>query len=115
MSAPTLHITATSWGSGSDPFSLLTVRVGKDPRLVIFLGDAYWQWSATALRNRDAGCSWAQALHDALEGWHSTVLHQGETVAILPRHPDYERVRSLVEDVDEGRALPRLLTGCSHE
>lgn len=107
MTRPTFHITADFWGrKDSVAPSQFTVRVGKDPRLVYFGGDSYWQWEASCMRNRGANCSWTQALHDCLEGWHSCVLHTGDTLVILPHHPDYERVRQLIEDVDSGRSIP---------
>lgn len=107
MSQPTFHITANFWGSkGSLAPSQFSVRVGKDPRLILFLGDAYWQWGGSCMRNRGKNCSWTQALHDSLVGWHSCVLHTGDTLTVLPRHPDYEAVRQLIEDVDNGRKLP---------
>ncbi len=107
MTNPTFQITANEWGH-TDRLtpSHFTVRVGKDERLVHFGGDAYWQWGDTCMRNRGKNCCWTQALHDCLEGWHSCVLHTGDTLTVLPRHPDYERVRQLVEDVDAGRILP---------
>jgi hypothetical protein len=105
MSQPTFHITADDWGY-ENCISEFTVRVGKDPRLVRFGGDGYWQWGESCLRNYDKNCSWTQALHDSLMGWHSCVLHTGDTLTILPHHPDYERVRQLVDDVDNGRSLP---------
>lgn len=39
-----------------------------------------------------------QALHDALEGWHSTVLHQDEVLALMPQHPDYEAAVRMMEE-----------------
>ena len=101
------HITADNWGSGSDPFSQFTVQVGNDPRRAVFNGDAYWQWfDASCLRNHGRNCSWTQALHDALVGWHACVLHTGDTLTVLPSHPDHARVAQLVDDVDAGRTLP---------
>ena len=105
MSKPTFHITVVSWGY-HNCISEFTVRVGKDPRLVRFGGDGYWQWDASCLRNRGKNCCWTQALHDSLVGWHSCVLHTGDTLTVLPKHPDYEAVRQLVDDVDNGRSLP---------
>ena len=107
MTNPTYHITADSWGrKDSVAPSQFSVRVGSDQRRVIFRGDSYWQWSDTCLRNRGANCCWTQALHDALVGWHSCVLHTGDTLVVLPHHPDYDRVRQLVDDVDSGRTTP---------
>ncbi len=37
-------------------------------------------------------------LHDAMEGWHATVLHQDAVLTLLERHPDYGRVRGMMED-----------------
>lgn len=108
MSQPTFNITVVSWGYANS-ISIMTVRVGKDPRLAVFRGDAYWQWDATCLRNYEKNCSWTQALHDALEGWHACILHTGDMAVILPKHPDYERVRQLVEDVDNGCKVPTSL------
>jgi len=108
MRQPTYHITAVEWGRKDSLVpSLFTVRVGSDPRLVHFGGDAYHQWTGgDCLRNRGKNACWTQALHDCLEGWHSCVLHTGDTLTVLPRHPDYNRVRQLVEDVDAGRTVP---------
>ena len=107
MTNPTYDITVDEWGrKDSLVASQFTVRVGKDHRCVYFRGDAYWQWDDTCLRNHGKNCSWTQALHDCLEGWHSCVLHTGDTLTILPKHPDYNRVRQLVEDVDNGLAVP---------
>lgn len=107
MSNPTFSITVDFWGRrDSLAPSRFSVRVGSDPRLALFRGDAYWQWGDTCMRNRDKNCCWTQALHDCLEGWHACVLHTGDTLTVLPRHPDYERVRQLVEDVDSGRKVP---------
>ena len=107
MTNPTYHITVDEWGrKDSLVASQFSVRVGKDHRRVYFRGDAYWQWDDTCLRNHGKNCSWTQALHDCLEGWHSCVLHTGDTLTILPKHPDYNRVRQLVEDVDNGLAVP---------
>lgn len=107
MGTPTYHIHADSWGR-KDSFapSQFTVRVGKDKRLAIFRGDAYWQWDGSCMRNHGKNCSWTQALHDSLVGWHSCVLHTGDTLVVLPHHPDYDRVRQLVDDVDRGLTIP---------
>ena len=32
-----------------------------------------------------------------MKGWHTSVLHAGETVDILPTHPDYERIKNAIE------------------
>ena len=107
MGQPTYHITVVEWGRKDSLVpSLFTVRVGKDLRLVHFRGDAYWQWAGSCMRNRDKNACWTQALHDSLVGFHSCVLHTGDTLVVLPHHPDYDAVRQLVEDVDNGLAVP---------
>jgi hypothetical protein len=37
-----------------------------------------------------------QAVHDALEGWHATVLHTDQRLDLLDTHPDYLRVRAMM-------------------
>lgn len=104
---PVFRITVDSWGRKDDvAVSQFSVRVGKDERLVVFRGDSYWQWLGSCMRNRGKNACWTQALHDSLVGWHSCVLHTGDTLSILPHHPDYEAVRQLVDDVDNGCTLP---------
>ncbi len=111
MSNPTLHITVDEWGrKDSLVVSQFSVQVGSDPRLVLFRGDAYHQWQGSCSRNRGKNVCWTQALHDSLVGWHSCVLHTGDTLVVLPHHPDYDAVRQLVDDVDSGRTLPTNLT-----
>ena len=90
-------IEAIEWGNGSYPFSTLTLRRNKDPKIIFFDGDAYWQWGHSPLRNNCKNLCWSQLLHDSLEGWHSTVLHQGESVAIHDKHIDFPRVYRLWE------------------
>lgn len=91
----TFRIEAIEWGNGSSPLSIFRVWKGSDPRWVEFHGDAYWQWGAVPERANGTGFCWAQALHDALEGWHATVLHQDEVLSVLPFHPDYEAIENL--------------------
>ena len=69
-----------------DALSVLTVHCGGDR--IEFRGDPYHLWD-----HRDP--TDVQRLHDALEGWHACVLHAGDAVAILPRHPDYAVVDEL--------------------
>lgn len=101
-----IRIRAIDWGDSGDPFSEFHVWVGKDPRRVIFRGDAYYQWDESPLRNNDKNACWTQALHDAMEGWHSCILHTGDDTVILPKHPDFDRIVQLISDVDAGRAVP---------
>lgn len=100
------HVTADNWGNSGDCFSQFTVRVGNDPRRVVFRGDAFWQWGDSCLRNHGKNACFTQALHDALVGWHACVLHTGDTLTVLPHHPDHARVAALVDDVDNGLTVP---------
>ena len=68
-----------------------------EPGRIEFRGDAYWQWNNQPIRAHGKRICWAELLHDALEGWHACVLHTNSEVAILPHHPDYPRVKALVE------------------
>jgi len=54
-------------------------------------GRPYSQWEA----GEDTPFS---RLHDTMEGWHTTVLHQDSTLVILPTHPDYDRVRVFMNE-----------------
>lgn len=58
---------------------------------VEFRGPPYSKW-------RPGERSDMQAVHDALEGWHATVLHQGEALLIHENHPDFERVWSMFQE-----------------
>lgn len=40
-------------------------------------------------------------LHDGMPGWHTCVLHTNCVLAILPRHEDYEFVRSFAEGLED--------------
>lgn len=89
-------------------FTTISVWRNKDVRPVQFTGDGYWNWGlgmtnndvdALHLRNHGKNTCWAQKLHDALEGWHSCVLHQFEgDLFILPTHPDHAAVEALWDE-----------------
>lgn len=82
---------------------------GKDPRPTILKGDAYWQWqfSDSPYRNRGKGFSWTQALHDGLEGFHSTILHAGDDrFCVTPEHKDYAHVERIWNLVNDGVMIP---------
>jgi hypothetical protein len=93
---PIYRIEVTRW---EYTFMTLTVHIQGSHRME-FRGDAYWQWNLSSypdhIRNHGKAICWAQLLHDSLEGWHSCVLHAGDIVTILPRHPDYEAVTRLI-------------------
>lgn len=57
-----------------------------------FRGRPYTEWEDEATDD------WFQRAHDCLEGMHSSVLHTDSVLAILPRHPDYERIVALMTE-----------------
>ncbi len=59
---------------------------------VEFRGPPYSQW------HKHPGVSPMQRVHDALEGWHSTVLHQDSVLMIGSHHPDYHAVKKMVDE-----------------
>lgn len=61
-----------------------------DRRWVEFRGRPYSQWGS-------GDTDPFQQAHDALEGWHATVLHTDEILALLPKHPDYSAIRKMVD------------------
>jgi len=81
---------------------------GNDPRPVILGGDAYWQWGESAYRNNHKGFCWTQALHDGLEGFHSTIFHSDPDAkfCVHPGHPDYAHVARIWELVNNNVAVP---------
>jgi len=79
-------------------FTTIRARRGHEKAWVEFHGDGYHQWT-----DDDGLQSDAQLLHDALEGWHSCVLHTGDTLALLERHPDYVAVDRMLTQADEGQ------------
>lgn len=81
---------------------------GNDPRAVILGGDAYWMWGVSPYRNNHKGFCWTQALHDGLEGWHSTIFHSEEhpRFCVHPGHPDYAHVARIWDLVNAGVMVP---------
>jgi hypothetical protein len=57
---------------------------------VEFRGPNYTQWTGSQKSD-------FEKVHDSMKGWHTSVLHTGETVDILPTHPDYERIKNAIE------------------
>lgn len=83
---------------------------GNDPRPVILGGDAYWQWSEYGpYRNHNTGFCWTQALHDGLEGWHSTIFHSDPDAkfCVHPAHPDYAHVARIWNLVNDNVFVPQ--------
>jgi hypothetical protein len=64
-----------------------------DPKWIEFRGPPYSQWDPDE-------ASPMQQIHDALEGWHATVLHQDEILLLHDGHPDFERVLRLVKNAE---------------
>lgn len=85
-----------------------TIWKGNDPRPVILGGDAYWQWSEFGpYRDHGKGFCWTQALHDGLEGWHSTIFHSGDDkFCVHPGHPDYAHVARIWDLVNDNVMVP---------
>ena len=82
---------------------------GNDPRPVILGGDAYWQWGDTPYRDNGKGFCWTQALHDGLEGWHSTIFHSDPDAkfCVHPQHPDYAHVARIWDLVNANVMVPK--------
>lgn len=85
-----------------------TIWKGNDPRPVVLGGDAYWMWGDTPYRGHDnEGFCWTQALHDGLEGWHSTIFHSGDDrFCVHPGHPDYAHVARIWDLVNDNVRVP---------
>ena len=58
---------------------------------VEFRGNPYHLWAC------NENTPMAQ-VHNSMAGMHSTVLHTDDVLALLPRHPDYEVVRRMLEE-----------------
>lgn len=69
-----------------------------DDSHIEFRGLPYTMWHAP---EPEPG-NWFRRIHDALEGWHSTVLHQQQTLMLHPRHPDYDAVYNLMMEAENG-------------
>ena len=69
---------------------VLRAWFSREQSWVEFRGRPHTEWDSEA---QDP----FQAAHDALEGWHSTVLHQDEVLALFPKHPDYHRIAEMME------------------
>ena len=74
----------------------VVVRRGKEASWVEFRGDGLNQWDDDYKFK-----SPAQRVHDCLEGWHACVLHTGDTLAVLPHHPDYAAVKAYFDGAEE--------------
>lgn len=120
---PIFFLTMTEY---SHLFTTITVRVEGSDNLIHFQGDGIWQWGLgvpdmsqeqylarkTWLRAHQTRICWAEWLHDGLAGMHTCVLYTGDTLAILPHHPDYEHVAHLVRmsQLPEDQVIKALLT-----
>jgi hypothetical protein len=108
MNKPIFNLTMTEWSSDH---TTITVREEGVYAPIHFRGDGIWQWGLgvpdmpeaeyrarrTWIRAHGQRVCWAEWLHDGLEGWHTCVLYTGDTLAILPKHPDYGHVAKLVK------------------
>lgn len=62
---------------------------------VEFVGPPYQEWA-------DQETSpWNERIHDAMEGWHSSILHAGDQAVILPSHPDYDNVEKVMQQAED--------------
>ena len=78
-----------------DPdLTVISVREAGQQSWVEFRGPPYHEWWVPGHN---------MLLHDLLEGWHACVLHAGQTLFLLPEHPDYERVAFFVRMMDRER------------
>lgn len=77
-------------------FTTFKVWKNKDPRWVEFRSDGMNQWRTPEQAN--CGEVPGQKLHDGMLGWHTSVLHAGDSCAVLPHHEDFEFVRSMFEN-----------------
>ena len=72
------------------------IQVWPDTRGVFwwveFRGPPYSKWDI------DKPISPMQQVHDIMEGWHTTVLHQGSKLVLTPKHPDYSKVLNLLQE-----------------
>lgn len=95
-------------GDEGKTFTRTTLWRGNDPRPVVLRGDAYWQWGDTPYRGRGEGFCWTQALHDGLEGWHSTIFHSSpdDRFCVHPGHPDYAHVARVWDLVNANVRVP---------
>ncbi len=84
------------WISANPDMMVLRVQAQGERSWVEFRASLpYHQWAETP--------SHASMLHDMLEGWHACILHAGDRVALLPWHPDYERVAAFVHMMDRAK------------
>jgi hypothetical protein len=54
-------------------------------------GKPFSQWGV----NEDTAMS---RVHDVMEGWHTTVLHQDQVLTLHEQHPDFEFVDSFMKE-----------------
>lgn len=68
---------------------LIIAWYANDPDWVEFRGTAYSSWDEYTHHPM-------QAVHDVMEGWHTTVLHQDSVLTLIAHHPDYAVVDALM-------------------
>ena len=69
---------------------LIIAWYANDPDWIELRGTPYSQWDENTYHPM-------QLLHDAMEGWHTTVLHQDSILTLMPHHPDYSTVKKLID------------------
>ena len=71
-----------------------------------FRSNAIWQWgmgfenqdgSTDHILNHGKNLSWAEWLHNGLEGWHTCIFYTGDQFCIHENHSDYEFVAKLFD------------------
>jgi hypothetical protein len=87
-----IHLSMPNGGQDGVIFA----RFSGESSRVEFRGLPYTEWS----EEEPEPNNWFRRIHDALEGWHSTVLHQDEELTVLPWHPDYEAVFQLMIEAE---------------
>ena len=69
--------------------AVIVAWYAKDLDWIEFRGTPYSQWDEETDHPM-------QQLHDAMAGWHTTVLHQDSVLTLMLHHPDYVVVRDLM-------------------
>ncbi len=69
---------------------LIVAWYADDPDWIELRGSPYSQWDEKTNHPM-------KQVHDAMEGWHTTVLHQDSVLTLLSSHPDYVVVKKLID------------------
>ena len=71
-----------------------------------FRGQPYSKWEIGHESN-------FQRLHDALKGWHASILHSGQVLTLLPQHAEYDLIMKVLDEVGMNTAIN--LANSNHE